>query len=498
MKDKKEIGFDILENSGNDVIEKIGTDDIMINDKERKRILEMSKQKYNAAMNADAAVTQDSISGVEEYSRHSISRIVSAVVCTAAAALLVCTGILMLRNNNNTGPEKPDPIISTEMTTNVSTDTSTKNTRTTATSSERKFETHTTYSDIRTTEALYTEPEIVMNPPITLDTAAVSQDDLEAARIRALDKCVASSMAMSIDYMQRDINGDSIPELIVYIDYVSYPHTTIFVYNGEEYVPGTYYSPDMDSIREVCGEGSQEISPESHMIHIRSKEGHSYDAFLRMNEDNTFDLIFEYGYNGVWENGVKTSDDNMTKYWDLINANSSPYKWETTNNLINYHGYTDSLIKHNEEIQYREDHWDEIQAEYRREHPHDNDWAKVTIDCKYLYDHGILPDSHDQKHVTGSLHGVNTPQNDLPEQQYHEISGNDLTTPEGRYAILYFRYGDNGDKPVNSKIFFEINDTAITLFNVDFDFPNKRIIDDHGLDFSEYATVEYEYESDNY
>lgn len=501
MKDKKEIGFDILENSGNDIIEKIGTDDIMVTEKERKRILEMSKNKFNAAMNADAAITQDSISGVEEYSRPSITRIISAVACTAAAALLICTGILMLKHNDSTGPEKPDPLIATELTTdtttNTSTDTST-NTNSTSAATHQTYQTHTTYTDMRTADPQFTETTIVTNPPVVLDTSTVSTEDLEAARIKALDKCVDSAMATSIDYKMCDINGDSIPELIVSIEYVSYPQTGIYVYNGEEYVPGTYYSYNSDMARIADGEGIQEISPSSHMIHLRSKEGHSYDAFLRMNEDNTFDLLFEYGYNGVWENGVKTTDVDMTNYWDLINKQKAAYTWEETVGLTNYHGETPSLIKYHEESRYQAEHWEEIQAEYRKEHPHGDDWAMVSFNCKALYDNGFLPKEYDENHIYGYLHGVATYSDGSTEEMGSDISEYHVEDPYNNPVVFGYRYGDHGDKPVHAVAYLEINNTAITLFDVDFDFPNRRILENHGNDFSSFATVEYVYNSDNY
>lgn len=494
MNEKKEIGFEILENADKDVIEKIGNDKVNVSDRDRKHMLEMSMDKYRAVMSGDDTQHQDAVTGVDSYSRPRITRIVSSVACVAAAALLVSTGIMMMKHEDRGGNNDHDQLTATEVNTDSTDSTSQSTTAVTGTFSS--LQTHTTFSNIQTEDPHYTETTIAMNPPMDYDTTAVTEADTDAARIRCLDNLVNSEMATEINYYMRDMNSDSVPELFIGVDYISYPRTYVYVFNGEEYVPGTYYSELWEMPRVVSGEGVF-ISPDSDLINIRSKEGHSYDAILKLSSDNTFELQYESGYNGVWSHGVRISTEETMRYNALLEEQTSPYTWEfVTDQFTNYHGYTDALIKYNQEQQYRQEHEEEIMAQIRKEHPHDNDMANVTFSGVKLIECGCIPQKPDSDGYYGCLHGVATYSDGSVSEQYADIYESWIFGSANPYFPLTFRYGDLGDKPVHAVVFFEKGDSAVTLFDVDFDFPNKAILANHGPDYTEYAEVTYSYESE--
>ena len=123
----KKMDFDILENADMDTIEKIGADNMNIDKNARDRMLKnaMSKyQKEKQLLDTSPVITHetnddaDSVSGVENYSRKKITRIVSAVLSTAAALVIVGGSVLMMNRHKPSGPDTPDPV--TVATTTVS------------------------------------------------------------------------------------------------------------------------------------------------------------------------------------------------------------------------------------------------------------------------------------------------------------------------------------------------------------------------------------------
>lgn len=105
MSDKKEIGFDILENANLEQIEEIGMDCDMLDDKAKQRIQEIIRRKYNEAkvetkMNDNKYIdNENSVSDVEIYKERKITKIISRVVSIAAVFGIVAGGAALVRNN---------------------------------------------------------------------------------------------------------------------------------------------------------------------------------------------------------------------------------------------------------------------------------------------------------------------------------------------------------------------------------------------------------------
>ena len=182
MDEKNTVGFDILENAGLETIDRIGTDSEMLDEKTKKRILEMTRKRYNDAINSGNSGiydnTEDIVENVEVYSRKKSTKIIMSVVNTAAV-LGLAVGSVFLVKNLGRGNNNPD------------------------------------------------------NPLIPPDSTSVgtTETDIETAAVNALDYLVATDeFIYSLDYAQIDMNGDNVPELIAQLHYGSYSKVCIFHY----------------------------------------------------------------------------------------------------------------------------------------------------------------------------------------------------------------------------------------------------------------------------
>lgn len=121
MSENKEIGFDILENSDINTVERIGTEKMEIDEKAKERMLEITMKKYEKEKKllenetAEAPSSEgyaDSVSGVESYKQHKISHFIYFALCSAAAVVIITGSLLLLKINGR--PQKPqisDPVI---------------------------------------------------------------------------------------------------------------------------------------------------------------------------------------------------------------------------------------------------------------------------------------------------------------------------------------------------------------------------------------------------
>lgn len=134
MSDNKKIGFDILENSDINEITEIGADNMIIDKSARDRMLKITKQKYREErknmlkeQRNDNISEEDAVTGVENYSRRRVTRIVYTALCSAAAIALVAGSIIMLSRKSTVTPHLPDPIdqVSTTTVTGTTTVTTT-------------------------------------------------------------------------------------------------------------------------------------------------------------------------------------------------------------------------------------------------------------------------------------------------------------------------------------------------------------------------------------
>ena len=210
MKDNKTIGFDILDNAGLDEIDKIGTDTDMLDEKTKKRILEMTRKRFNDAIkgedmmtfNNDINESAEIVENVEVYKRSKISKIMTRVINTAAVAGIAAGSVLLVKNiNKDNKPVEPDlPAVSS------------------------------------TEDGELTAEEKARNQRIEEYI-----QELYYAEYSPLDENEYYE-ALKIDYAYLDLNNDSTDELFIYHfnslkpDYES---TEISCFDGTKYVPVT-------------------------------------------------------------------------------------------------------------------------------------------------------------------------------------------------------------------------------------------------------------------
>ncbi len=186
MKDKKTIGFDILDDARLDEIDKIGTDMDMLDNKTKKRILEMTRKKYNDAINSENTGiydnAEDVVDNVEVYSRKKSSKIIMSVVNTAAALGLAVGSVFLVKNLGRGDNDIPDdPLLPSE------------------------------------------------------STSAAT--DIETAAANVLDYLVATDEFIdTMDYGYLDMNEDNVDELLVKLCSGDFARTYVYQYDGSEYM----------------------------------------------------------------------------------------------------------------------------------------------------------------------------------------------------------------------------------------------------------------------
>ena len=78
---KKEITFEILENSELDKISEIGMDGIMLNESDKTRILKASRDKYEKSLTDNSSFrTEDNYKEVKVYRQNRLKTIIPAVI----------------------------------------------------------------------------------------------------------------------------------------------------------------------------------------------------------------------------------------------------------------------------------------------------------------------------------------------------------------------------------------------------------------------------------
>lgn len=274
MDEKNTVGFDILENAELETIDRIGTDSEMLDEKTKKRILEMTRKRYNDAINSGNSGiydnTEDIVENVEVYSRKKSTKIIMSVVNTAAV-LGLAVGSVFLVKNLGRGNNNPD------------------------------------------------------NPLIPPDSTSVgtTETDIETAAVNALDYLVATDeFIYSLDYAQIDMNGDNVPELIAQLHYGSYSKVCIFHYADGKYnfVEQLIHCSDeplicLDEKRIYTSdyEFGYDFNCQSYSTwddELNFTEGDKLERVWGLNEDNTFsyllngEIISEDEYKNKSENFV--------------------------------------------------------------------------------------------------------------------------------------------------------------------------------------------------
>ena len=356
----KKMDFDILENADMDTIEKIGADNMNIDKSARDRMLKntMSKyQKEKQLLDTSPVITHEtnddanSVSGVENYSRKKITRIVSAVLSTAAALVIVGGSVLMMNRHKPSGPDTPDPVTVATTTVSGTTMTAAKETsKTTATNTTVNTTANMTANTTVNTTANTTEPSEIETTVVTTvitenpvsditpyknphpERGNISAEELEAAKQRAMDRIMSGSIGYTIDGNDTmlsdplwdiqtasfDVNDDDIPELFVKARTLSTNITLMFIYDGSEYVQAKVNlhlwtgTPEVSYIMT----GTIKICHRDNLISLGAKEGHEYYQTVEVSADNTFTVLSEYNYSGYYKDGIMVIEKGEKNFSD--------------------------------------------------------------------------------------------------------------------------------------------------------------------------------------
>lgn len=123
---KKEITFEILENSELDKISEIGMDGIMLNESDKTRILKASRDKYEKSLTDNSSFrTEDNYKEVKVYRQNRLKTIIPAVICNVALIFLVIGVINVLKKDDYNITVTPPATESTEIQTTTQSDVTT-------------------------------------------------------------------------------------------------------------------------------------------------------------------------------------------------------------------------------------------------------------------------------------------------------------------------------------------------------------------------------------
>lgn len=375
MKDNREIGFDILENSDINDLEKIGADSMMIDKSARDRMLKITNKKYKEEKEmlykeqriGNISENEDAVTGVENYSRKGISRIIYTALSSAAVLAIVCGSIYMLGRNKGVSPYTPEPLekattsIVSETTVNTTatatgTTASTKNTAAAKTSVTETTAANATSAENTTaavnnetpannTEAVVTEidPKWITKYD-SIDPADATQEKLDAAFQRAMDKFMfgknfygygksTNPYEVEIDTVpiwdikadMRDINGDSVPELFISYDMrgESGARTIMFIYDGNDFIAPTVKGCDIDGYEMTLYIDAQWMTydKEDKCLYLEDKSGYNFTRKIKFDSDNSFTNVAQFNYQGYYEYG-----ELVNTYDKYINSDNPVYK----------------------------------------------------------------------------------------------------------------------------------------------------------------------------
>ena len=227
MRDKKEIGFDILDNADLEQIEELAMDSNMLDDETKKRIKKIIDKKCmeakgetfmdnkNFIRNTD---DENTVSHVEIYKERKITKIISAVVSVAAVFGIVAGGAALIRNNK----VKPEDVT-------------------------------------KSSSSLESELDLEVST------------EIEEAAQETLNYLLNLMHQIELKYDYIDITGDSTPELFISADFDDNDNIEdlmVYKYNGSEF--------------ESCYEGGYQklaVSKENNAIVLVS-EGSYYDIIF--------------------------------------------------------------------------------------------------------------------------------------------------------------------------------------------------------------------------
>ncbi len=347
MKGNKDLGFDVLEDSDINIIEKIGTEKMNIDKNARDRMLKITMRKYEAEK-ADSAAKElsddaaaESVTGVDLYERKRIPHIIYTVLCTAAALTIAVGSIYLLKKENHI-VVNDTPLTTVTTTTETATVTSIVSVTSSVSASSAVSTVSTVSADSTDTTAAIsaaatttTAPDtngpepVIYNNPHT-DRKDIPQEELDAAAVRAIEELMrenkefwkkSPSIELTIQYTFHDVNGDSVPELFIYHSFVL-GTCHMYVFDGKDYVSARFCGHDLDGNEEVLKVELEtvDIFTESSTIGMFGHQGGSQSFIMYMAPDNTITPLHEYTWNRYYKNGRLTAeytdDSNTDQKWD--------------------------------------------------------------------------------------------------------------------------------------------------------------------------------------
>ena len=368
MSDKKELGFDILENADINTVEEIGHDTMNIDKDARDRMLKNTMKKYESEKKEQGIESKgvlksedyaDSVTGVDSYRDGKLPRIVYILLSSAAVIALIAGGLLVFNHFNVQPPNIPDPIIEvTTATTDISTTeisgttnstskatakTSSLTTATSDTTSSASTENTSSTTTETTTTVKADEPSeitqtVFVNPHT--DRRDITQEELDSARIRAIEKLIADGYngtagSEEIWYEYVDINGNSIPELFVCCAGMPVGKFVLLVYDGEDYIRESFNGHDYygNYVGLETAAYSIRFDPEKHIIGILGHQGGDPIHILYLDTDNTITVLDEYTHIKTFKNGRATDtyddgDDTLEYFGLFCQMVESSYSWK--------------------------------------------------------------------------------------------------------------------------------------------------------------------------
>jgi hypothetical protein len=498
MNDKRKIGFDVLENADEKKIKEMGADFPILTQNAKDRMLKMSKEKFNKAKgittteNTDIHNDEYTVSGeAETYKRSAIKRIVTAAASCAAAAVLIGTTAFMLHKKPES-PVVPDQNITTNADPNVT------NTGTTVTGTKRNTITLTTTSQTETSKLTTVTTNVVKDFNIT---SPVPQSDLDRAREKVIDNVIKNYyFAYNIQYKYVDLNADGTSELIVYYN-DAYSVMEIYRYDGSEYVYDiNEYGQNGNAISFTS---APYISNDGKCISLKSQEGGLVFMYVTMSDDYSIN-IETIGNHQDWEDfeahGTEPGYQRKDAYYhNGKKISESEYNsLREERNAIEFTEMTDFVFVAEEsdlaraENQRREAKEREHE-EYRKLHPHCDDYASLIIDTTYWEKLGIMDGStnYNMYYIATYCDGTTSEEMRISPFLYWG--------EEYDYNILsvIVPYGENDYGPCHAKVYVAPDNEQeyFELFEIDIDFKNRSwATDDEKI--SDYISADFTYASD--
>lgn len=291
MSEKKELGFDILENTDDKTVERLEKDMPMVSESDRERMLNMSIKKFEKEMDIpeNKSFSGDVVSGVETYKKPRISKMMTALTGIAASVAIVGSCVWIASRNGGgiiREPEHKTGVIET-----------------------------TTEAEDNTAE---TTTETTTTPAFEDFTESVAADYNEAAEQLIKNEYInAPEYYFDIEYSFIEVNHDDVPELLVAYTPNGDRTNTLYSFDGSKYTVATY-SADEDllmnagMIFDLCGYNADEG-----LIYLEHKSGYNVIELLKVNRSGGFTL----------SDTMLNADGSLADYESFKSERVDSYTW---------------------------------------------------------------------------------------------------------------------------------------------------------------------------